>query len=137
MVSRRAKENANAIDRSQVFELKEAFDAIKKLRAAKFDETVECVARLGVDPKKSDQMVRGAVSLPHGLGKEVKVICFAEGNFADDAKEAGAAEVGGDELAKKIELTQAFDPIGSPPDQRRRLHLGNWLGPCIQSRSHL
>ena len=131
MVSRRTKENANAIDRSQVFELKDAFDAIKSLRAAKFDETVECVARLGVDPKKSDQMVRGAVSLPHGLGKEVKVICFAEGNFADDAKEAGAAEVGGDELAKKIEGGWTdFDIVIAHPAMMKVVgRLGRVLGP--------
>ena len=131
MASKRTKENAAAIDGSKAFSLKEAFDAIKGLKAAKFDETVECVARLGVDPKKSVQMVRGAVSLPHGLGKDVKVICFAEGNFADDAKEAGAAEVGGAELAEKIEGGWTdFDIVIAHPSMMRVVgRLGRVLGP--------
>ena len=101
--SRRARENAEKVDRTKVYSMNEAFDTLKGCRKAKFDETVEVVVRLGVDPKKSDQMVRGAVSLPHGLGKQVRVIAFAEGEIAEACKEAGAIEVGSDELATKIE----------------------------------
>ncbi|MDP6129547.1 MAG: 50S ribosomal protein L1, partial [Planctomycetota bacterium] len=99
VISRRTRENFEKLEEDQVYELADALSTLKGLRLAKFDETVEVVARLGVDPRKSDQMVRGAVSLPHGLGKTVRVIVFAEGDAADQASEAGAMEVGGDELA--------------------------------------
>jgi len=101
--SRRYRENLESLDLSRTYSLDEAVGALKGLRPAKFDETVEVVARLGVDPRKSDQMVRGAVSLPHGLGKTIRVVAFAEGDAADACKEAGAVEVGGEDLAKKIE----------------------------------
>ena len=104
---------------------------LKGLRAAKFDETVEVVARLGVDPKKSDQMVRGAVSLPHGLGKEIRVIVFAEGDAADAAREAGALEVGGDELGDKVAGGWTdFDVVIAHPAMMRVVgKLGRTLGP--------
>jgi large subunit ribosomal protein L1 len=130
-MSRRQKENSAAIDREQVYELVGAMKAIKGLRAAKFDETVEVVARLGVDPRKSDQMVRGAVSLPHGLGKEVRIVVFAEGDAADAAKAAGAAEVGSEELAARVEGGWTdFDIVIAHPSMMRHVgKLGRVLGP--------
>ena len=101
--SKRYREGAAKVDRSQTYEPKEAFDLLKSLPAPKFDETFEVVVRLGIDPRKSDQLVRGAVSLPKGLGKSVSVVVFAEGDKAEAAKQAGADEVGSDELAAKIQ----------------------------------
>jgi len=129
--SRRARENAAAIDPTEVFELQGAMKAIKGLRPAKFDETVEVVARLGVDPRKSDQMVRGAVSLPHGLGKEVRIIVFAEGDAAEASKAAGALEVGSEELAARVEGGWTdFDIVIAHPSMMRYVgKLGRVLGP--------
>ena len=130
-MSRRVKENLEKVDREKVYQLEDAFKTLKGLRLAKFDETVEVVARLGVDPKKSDQMVRGAVSLPHGLGKDVRVIAFAEGDAAEAAKAAGALEVGGEELAKRIEDGWTdFDIVIAHPAMMRVVgRLGRTLGP--------
>ncbi len=130
-MGRRVKENLEKVDREKVYQLGEAFQTLKGLKLAKFDETVEVVARLGVDPKKSDQMVRGAVSLPHGLGKTVRVIAFAEGDAADAAKESGAMEVGGEELAQKIEGGWTdFDIVIAHPAMMRVVgRLGRTLGP--------
>jgi large subunit ribosomal protein L1 len=129
--SRRTRENAEKIDRTKVYEMLEAFSTLKGARKAKFDETVEVVVRLGVDPKKSDQMVRGAVSLPHGLGKSVRVIAFAEGEIAEACKAAGAMEVGSDELAAKIEGGWTdFDVVIAHPSMMRVVgKLGRVLGP--------
>jgi large subunit ribosomal protein L1 len=131
MPSRRCRENAAKVDPEKVYPLAEAFGTLKSLRKAKFDETVECAVRLGVDPKKSDQMVRGAVSLPNGLGKSVRVIAFAEGAAADQAKAAGAMEVGGDELAARIEGGWTdFDVVVAHPAMMRVVgKLGRVLGP--------
>jgi large subunit ribosomal protein L1 len=131
MTSRRFKENIEKLDRSKVYGVKDAMQTLKGLRPAKFDETVEVVARLGVDPKKSDQMVRGAVSLPHGLGKDVRVIVFAEGDAADAAREAGALEVGGDELGEKVAKGWTdFDIVIAHPAMMRVVgKLGRTLGP--------
>lgn len=131
MTSRRFSENAAKVDGAKTYAMSEAFGTLKNLRKAKFDETVECVVRLGVDPKKSDQMVRGAVSLPNGLGKKVRVVAFAEGAAADQAKEAGAMEVGGDELAAKIEGGWTdFDVVIAHPAMMRVVgKLGRVLGP--------
>ena len=131
MPSRRHSENAAKVDPEKVYPMSEAFGTLKSLRKAKFDETVECAVRLGVDPKKSDQMVRGAVSLPNGLGKSVRVIAFAEGAAADQARAAGAMEVGGDELAAKIEGGWTdFDVVIAHPAMMRVVgKLGRVLGP--------
>lgn len=131
MASRRFRENTEKIDNSKVYGVKDAMQTLKGLRPAKFDETVEVVARLGVDPKKSDQMVRGAVSLPHGLGKDVRVIVFAEGDAADAAREAGALEVGGDELGEKVAKGWTeFDIVIAHPAMMRVVgKLGRTLGP--------
>jgi len=131
MASRRFRENNEKLDHSKVYGVQDAMQTLKSLRPAKFDETVEVVARLGVDPKKSDQMVRGAVSLPHGLGKDIRVIVFAEGDAADAAREAGALEVGGDELGEKIAGGWTdFDVVIAHPAMMRVVgKLGRTLGP--------
>ena len=131
MVSRRYRDNVAQLDKSRSYDLGEAMSTLKSLKSVKFDETVEVVARLGVDPKKSDQMVRGAVSMPHGLGKTVRVIVFAEGEAADSAKAAGAVEVGGDEMAAKIEKGWTdFDIVIAHPSMMRIVgKLGRTLGP--------
>lgn len=131
MKSRRYSENALAVDLHKVYGLNEAIGVLKSLRLAKFDETVEIAARLGVDPRKSDQMVRGAVSLPHGLGKKVRVVAFADGDAAQACLDAGAVEVGGEDLAKKIEGGWAdFDLVIAHPSMMRFVgKLGRVLGP--------
>ena len=100
--SKRYLQAAAKVDRTRTYGPGEALKLIKSLPAAKFDESVEVAVRLGIDPKKTDQLVRGAVSLPKGLGKTVRVIVFAEGDKAAAAKGAGADEVGAAELADKI-----------------------------------
>lgn len=119
------------VDRDTVYEPQEAFDLLKKVPAPKFDETVEVCVRLGVDPRKSDQLVRGAVSLPKGLGKSVKVVVFAEGDKAEAATAAGADEVGSDELAAKIQGGwMDFDIVIASPDMMKHVgKLGKVLGP--------
>ena len=129
--SKRYTQAEAAVDRSRVYEITEALTLLKELPAAKFDETVDVVVRLGIDPRKSDQLVRGAVSLPKGLGKTVKVVVFAEGDKAEAAKAAGADEVGSDELADKIAGGwMDFDICIASPDMMKHVgKLGKVLGP--------
>ena len=129
--SKRYREAAARIDRSAHYMPNEAFDMLKSLPAPKFDETVEVAVRLGIDPRKTDQLVRGAVSLPKGLGKTVKVVVFAEGDKADAAREAGADEVGSDDLAAKIQGGwMDFDVVIASPDMMKHVgKLGKVLGP--------
>ena len=129
--SKRYREAAARIDRSAQYMPNEAFDMLKSLPAPKFDETVEVAVRLGIDPRKTDQLVRGAVSLPKGLGKTVKVVVFAEGDKADAAREAGADEVGSDDLAAKIQGGwMDFDVVIASPDMMKHVgKLGKVLGP--------
>lgn len=129
--SRRTRENASKVDPNRSYTLEEAMTLLKGMRLAKFDETVEVACRLGIDPKKSDQMVRGAVSLPHGLGKSVRVVAFAEGDAAEEARRAGAAEVGGEELAKRVEGGWSdFDIVVAHPSMMKVVgRLGRILGP--------
>jgi large subunit ribosomal protein L1 len=91
------------VPEGQKFGVDQAVDLVKKTATAKFDESVDVSVRLGVDPKQADQMVRGALSLPHGSGKTVRVIVFADGDAARAATEAGADVVGGDDLIKKVD----------------------------------
>ncbi|MGH9362919.1 MAG: 50S ribosomal protein L1 [Thermoanaerobaculia bacterium] len=109
----------------------EAVATLKKFDNAKFDETVELSMKLGIDPKQSNQSVRGSFSLPHGIGKTVKVVVFAEGEAAQKAKQAGALEVGGEELAKKIlDGWLDFDVAIAHPGMMRHVgKLGRVLGP--------
>jgi len=95
----------------------EAVAMLKKFPPTKFDQTVEIHMRLGIDPKQADQIIRGSLVLPHGIGKAKRVVVFAKGNLADDARAAGAEEVGAEELAKKIrEGWTDFDVCIAAPD---------------------
>jgi large subunit ribosomal protein L1 len=129
--SKRYLQAASKVDRERLYDLKEALALIKSLPAPKFDESIEVAIHLGVDPKKSDQLVRGAVSLPKGLGKTVKVVVFADGDKAKAAKEAGADEVGAAELAEKIMGGWLdFDIVITSPDMMKHVgKLGKVLGP--------
>jgi large subunit ribosomal protein L1 len=111
--------------------LKEACEAVKKASFVKFDETVDLMMRLGVDPKQADQAIRGATALPHGLGKTVRVVVFAKGEKLAEANDAGADEVGGDELAEKIQKGWFdFDAVVATPDMMGTVgKLGKLLGP--------
>ncbi|MBK7643441.1 MAG: 50S ribosomal protein L1 [Planctomycetes bacterium] len=129
--SKRYLQAAAKVDRERIYDLKEALALIKSLPAPKFDESIEVAIHLGVDPKKSDQLVRGAVSLPKGLGKTVRVVVFADGDKAKAAKEAGADEVGAAELADKIMGGWLdFDVVITSPDMMKHVgKLGKVLGP--------
>lgn len=119
------------IDRSKQYDLAEACSLVKEANFAKFDETVDVAVKLGVNPKHADQMVRGSVSLPHGTGKDVKVLVFAKGEKAKEAQDAGADFVGDDELAKKIQDGwMDFDKVVATPDMMAVVgRLGKVLGP--------
>lgn len=113
------------------YKLEEAMPLIKKMATAKFDETIEVAMRLGVDPKHADQMVRGTVVLPHGLGKSKKVCVIASGEKVKEAEQAGAEHVGGDDLVAKIqEGWLDFDALIATPDMMKSVgKLGKVLGP--------
>ena len=113
------------------YALGDAIGLLKESSFAKFDETLEIALRLGVDPKHADQMVRGTVVLPHGTGKKVRILVFADGEKIKEAEDAGADHVGGDELAKKIQDGWLdFDAVISTPDMMRVVgRLGRVLGP--------
>jgi large subunit ribosomal protein L1 len=118
-------------DRDQQFTPTEAVDLVRSLAPAKFDETVDLVVRLGVDPRKADQMVRGTVALPSGTGKDVRVAVFAAGEAAAEARAAGADVVGADDLAAEIEKGNFdFDMAIATPDLMPLVgRLGRVLGP--------
>ncbi|MFM7137477.1 MAG: 50S ribosomal protein L1 [Planctomycetota bacterium] len=111
--------------------LEEAVAVLKKFPVPKFDQTVEIHIRLGIDPKQADQIIRGSLVLPHGIGKSKRVVVFAKGNLAEDARAAGAEEVGADDLAKKIkEGWTDFDVCIAAPDMMGLVGpLGKVLGP--------
>src|SRR6188474_3732755 len=113
------------------YKLEDAMPLIKKMATAKFDETVEVSMRLGVDPKHADQMVRGTVVLPHGLGKSKKVLAIAGADKQKEASDAGADHVGGDEIVEKIiGGWMDFDAVVATPDMMRAVgRLGKVLGP--------
>jgi large subunit ribosomal protein L1 len=118
-------------DREQLFTPAEALGLVKSLAAAKFDESVEIAVRLGVDPRKADQMVRGTVALPSGTGKDVRVAVFAQGPAAQAARDAGADIVGAEDLAAEVEKgNMAFDIAIATPDLMPLVgKLGRVLGP--------
>ena len=118
-------------DRDALHSVAEALGLVKSLAPAKFDETVELVVRLGVDPRKADQMVRGTVALPAGTGKDVRIAVFATGDAAAAAREAGAEHVGADDLAAEVEGGMLdFDLAIATPDQMPVVgRLGRVLGP--------
>jgi len=118
-------------DREQLFTPVEALGLVKSLASATFDETVEVAVRLGVDPRKADQMVRGTVALPAGTGKDVRVAVFAQGEAAQQARDAGADMVGADDLADEIQKGNLnFDVAIATPDLMPMVgRLGRVLGP--------
>lgn len=136
-MGRSAKEGGKNIDRARKlvearpYKLAEAAELLRKAHFVKFDETVELVLNLGVDPKQSDQMVRGTVVLPHGLGKSKRVVVIASGEKVREAQEAGADFVGGDDMVEKI--TQGwtdYEAVIATPDMMKSAgRLGKVLGP--------
>jgi len=126
------KEAAKLIDRTVQYELEDAISLVKKAATAKFDETVEAHIRLGVDGRHADQQIRGAVVLPNGTGKKVKVLVFAKGDKIDEALAAGADYAGGEELIPKIQNDGwlDFDVVVATPDMMGVVgRLGRVLGP--------
>ena len=125
------REAKNKIDRIKRYSLEEALDLLPETSYARFDEGIDVAIRLGVDPKKPDQMVRGTVVLPHGTGKEVKVLVFAQGEKEKEAREAGTDYVGGEELVEKISKGWLdFDKAIATPDMMKVVStLGKILGP--------
>jgi len=115
----------------RVYGLREAVDVVKKSAYAKFDESVDLALRLGIDPKRSDQMVRGTTSLPHGTGKKIRVLVFAKGEKEQEARQAGADYVGSDDLMEKIKGGwMEFDCAIATPDLMASVgKLGKVLGP--------
>jgi large subunit ribosomal protein L1 len=125
------KELRGQIDRAARVSLDQACDTVKKTANAKFDETVDIAVRLGVNPRHADQMVRGAVVLPHGTGQSVRVAVFAKGDKAKEAEEAGADVVGDDDLVEKVTGGFLdFDRVIATPDMMGKVgKLGRILGP--------
>jgi large subunit ribosomal protein L1 len=119
------------VDRNQRYLLEDTLRLVKETARAKFDETVEMAVRLGVDPRQADQNVRGTVTLPHGMGKTVRVLAFAKGEKEKEAQEAGADFVGSDELIKRIsEGWFDFDKTVATPDMMATVgRIGKVLGP--------
>jgi large subunit ribosomal protein L1 len=124
-------EARNKIDREKQYEMDEALELLPQVSFAKFDETVELALRLGVDPRHADQMVRGSVALPHGLGKTVRVLVFAKGEKEKEAQEAGADVSGAEDLIEKIQKGwMEFDKAIATPDVMGMVSkLGKILGP--------
>ncbi|MGE5204402.1 MAG: 50S ribosomal protein L1 [Chlamydiota bacterium] len=134
-MSRKAGKNiskARQAVESRPYPLQEAVPLLQKVKYAKFDETVEVTLRLGVDPKHADQMVRGTVVLPHGLGKSKRVLVIASGEKVREAQEAGADIVGGEDMVEKIQKENwtDFDAVVATPDMMKSVgRLGKVLGP--------
>lgn len=129
--SKRTRAQREQFDRLDKVTLREACDLVKKVSNAKFDETVDLAVRLGVNPRHADQMVRGAVVLPHGTGQTVRVAVFAKGDKAKEAEEAGADVVGDTELVEKVQGGfLEFDRVIASPDMMGQVgKLGRILGP--------
>jgi len=131
MVSRRYDASAAKVKADKGYSLDEAIGVLKQMPAAKFDESVDLSFRLGVDPKHADQMVRGAVVLPHGIGKSVRVAVFAKGEKEREAREAGADTIGAEDLVEKVQGGwMDFDTAIATPDLMGQVgRLGKVLGP--------
>ena len=131
VMTKRLKATEALIDRTKTYSVEEAIEIVKKAPAAKFDESVDLSLRLGVDPKHADQMVRGAIVLPHGIGKTVRVAVFAKGEKEREAREAGADVVGAEDLVEKIQGGfMDFDSTIATPDLMGQVgRLGKVLGP--------
>jgi large subunit ribosomal protein L1 len=130
-LGKKYKEARSKIDREKHYDMGEALDLLPQITYAKFDETVEVAFRLGVDPRHADQMVRGSVALPNGLGKTVKIVVFAKGEKEKEAQEAGADFVGAEDLIDKIQKGWTdFDKAIATPDMMGAVSkLGKILGP--------
>jgi large subunit ribosomal protein L1 len=130
-LSKRVKEMKAKVDRNKVYAFDNALAIVKEFATAKFNESIDVAVQLGVDPKKSDQVVRGSVVLPAGTGKEVRVAVFAQGDKAEQAKAAGADIVGMEDLAERIKGgDMPFDVVIASPDTMRIVGtLGQILGP--------
>lgn len=130
-MNKRHAKNLEQVDREKHYSLNDAVQLLSKLAGAKFDESVDVAIRLGVDPKQTDQGVRGAVGLPHGTGKTLRVAVFAKGAKADEAKNAGADLVGADDLVEKVMGGFIdFDKVVATPDMMGGVgKLGKVLGP--------
>jgi len=128
--SKRYKKESQQIS-CELVSLAEAVEKIRSFSSTKFDQTIECVLQLGIDPKQAEQTVRGSISLPHGIGKQKKVIAFCEGSDIEAAQRAGAIEAGCDELMKKVsDGWMDFDvAIASPKVMGKISKLGRVLGP--------
>lgn len=131
MSGKKYADSLKAFDRETFYAPTEAINILKSIAKAKFDETVEVAIRLGVDPRKADQMVRGTVALPSGTGRDVRVAVFAAGPAADEARAAGADIVGADDLADQIEAGKMdFDLTIATPDMMPLVgRIGRTLGP--------
>lgn len=129
--SKRFREIAGKVDTTKVFGLDEAIAILKSLPAVKFDQSVDFSLKLGVDPRKTDQFVRGTVALPNGTGKTLRILVFAKGAKAQEAKDAGADIVGAEELFEKVQGGWTdFDAVVATPDLMREVgKLGKVLGP--------
>lgn len=130
-MSKRYKAIASKVDRNKLYALNEALSLVKENAVAKFDESIDVAVNLGIDARKSDQLVRGSVVLPRGTGKTVRVAVFAQGAKAEEAKAAGADTVGFDDLAESIKAGNLdFDVVIASPDAMRLVgQLGQILGP--------
>jgi large subunit ribosomal protein L1 len=130
-VSKRVKKIVDLVDRSKLYDVNAALDLVKKTATAKFDESVDVAVNLGIDAKKSDQVVRGSVVLPRGTGKTVRVAVFTQGANAEKAKNAGADVVGFDDLADRVKGGfMDFDVVIATPDAMKVVGpLGQILGP--------
>ena len=129
--SKRYRQAVELIEEEKVYTLSDAIDTLKKFPPAKYDETVTLSFKLGIDPKQSDQMVRGTCPLPHGSGKKVRVLVFAQGEAATAAKNAGADFVGYEDMINKIQGGfQDFDVAVATPEAMAEVRkLGRFLGP--------
>jgi|SRR5690625_2937763 len=129
---KRYRELAEKVDRSRLYDSEDAVSLVRELATAKFDETVEAHFRLGIDPRRSEQSVRGTVALPHGTGRTVRVLAFAEGDGIAAAEAAGADYVGGDELIERVEGGWFdYDAVVAMPQMMAAVgsRLGRILGP--------
>jgi large subunit ribosomal protein L1 len=130
-LSKRMKEISAKVDVDKVYPAKDAISLVKENAKAKFDESIDCAINLGIDAKKSDQLVRGSLVLPNGTGKTVRVAVLAEGDAAEAAKKAGADKVGYEDLAEEIKKgNMDFDILIATPDAMKIIGaLGQILGP--------
>ena len=137
--SKRYNKEADLVTKDAV-SIEEAMEKVRSFKSVKFDQSIECVMHLGIDPKQADQLVRGSISLPHGIGKQKKVVAFCEDSDVEACRIAGAVEAGCDELVKKVsDGWMDFDvAIASPKVMSKVGKLGRTLGPqarCLRRKT--